>query len=308
MQFRNIFIVLFVSLLIAGFCLYFLPTNRKYSTEADISADKNITFRTLRDTANWKRWDSGYMHGRQLVDVIADKTGNEFHYVTRLDDRSTVEGSVSVIKSNQWSTKILWTEKVVLTKNIMQKLRLLFKPSEFKESFLESIAKFKTVIESPGNYMAGITFEKVEIPANKFVVLSDTVNVKDLYAAVIRLRKQIVAAIPENNIREEDLFYSQHELLPDSTAFVRVGVIVDHDLIQVPPPFDLLDMDEYAAIVMQVDRPYAEINQDVSVMHQWLKKNNARPAFDFWVEHHMAEDLTSEKAPMTIIQEYYSVK
>lgn len=307
MQFRNISLVLITSLLIAGLCLYFLPTNRKYSTETDINADRIITFRTLSDTANWKRWDTSYMHGRELVDIIA-ANGNELHYITRLDDRSTVEGSVSILKSNQWSTKLLWTEKVEFTKNIVKKLRLLFRPSEFKESFLLSIANFKQVIETPGNYLAGIEFEKVEIPDNKFVVISDTVALPAVNAVIYRLRDRIVDAIPKKNIKDHELFYSQHELLSDSTVYIRVGVIVHDNVITVPEPFDLLDMDNYPAIVMQVNRSYSEISQDVFVMHQWLKKNSYRPAFDFWVEHHMTDDLSLSNAPVTVIQEYYSVK
>lgn len=307
MQFRNIFIVLTVSLLIAGVCLYFLPTNRKYSTETDINADKIITFRTLSDTSNWKRWDSAYINGRELIDIIA-ANGNELHYVTRLDDKSTVEGSISIIKSNKWSTRLLWTEKVEYTKNTMKKLRLLFKPSEFKESFLRNIENFKQLIETPGSYMAGIHFEKVEIPANKFVLISDTVALAEVSDAVYRLRQKIIDTIPEKNIKEHDLFYSQHELLPDSRAFIRVGVIVNDDVIHVPEPFDLLDMDDYSAIVMQVNRQYQDIGEDVSVMHQWLKKNNFRPSFDFWVEHHLSDDVSLANAPVTVIQEYYSVK
>ncbi len=307
MQFRNVFLVLTISLLIAGLCLYFLPTNRKYTTEADINADRVITFRTLSDTANWKRWDTGYIHGRELVDIIS-ANGNELHYVTRLDDRSTVEGSVSILKSNQWSTKLLWTEKVEFTKNIMKKLRLLFRPSEFKESFLQNIENFKHIIETPGNYLAGIHFEKVEIPANKFVVISDTAALSDVSTVIYQLRDRIVSTIPEASIKDHELFYSQHELLSDSMMYIRVGVIVYDDVILVPDPFDLLDMDNYPAIVMQVNRRYSEINQDVFVMHQWLKKNSYRPAFDFWVEHHMTDDLTLASAPVTVIQEYYSVK
>ncbi len=306
MQFKNITIVLSISLLIAGLCLYFLPTNRKYTTEADINADRVITLRTLADTANWKRWEAGHLDGRELVDIIA--ANGELHYVFRLDDRSTVEGSVSVLKSNQWSTKLLWTEKVEFTKNIMKKLRLLFHPSEFKESFLRNIDNFKYLIETPGDYLAGIHFEKVEIPANKFVTLTDTVALSDAGSRIYQLRDRIVAEIPADRIKDDETFYSQHELLPDSTMYIRVGVIVEEEVLLVPEPFDLLDMDEYPAIVMQVHRQYAEIGQDVFVMHQWLKKNSYRPAFDFWVEHSMKDDLTPADAPLTVIQEYYSVK
>lgn len=306
MQFRNIFIVLFVSLLIAGICLYFLPTNRKYSTETDINADGVITFRTLSDTANWKKWDTAYVSGRQLIDIISDN-GREFHYVTQLADNSTVEGSIAIIKSNKWSTKLLWTEKVEFSKNMVKKLTLLFKPSEFKESFLNSIENFKNLIETPGNYLAGINFEKVQIPANKFVVLSDTAALSDIYPAIENLRNKIIQIIPEKDIKEHDIYYSQQEILPDGNAYIRVGVIVDDKLLQVPAPFDVLDMDEYSAIVMHVNRQYSEINLDVSVMHQWLKKNNYRPAFDFWIEHHLKDNSITD-APVTVIQEYYSLK
>ncbi|MBX3241304.1 MAG: hypothetical protein KIT80_17475 [Chitinophagaceae bacterium] len=311
MQFKKVIFVLAISLLIAGICLYLLPTNRKYSTETEINADKVITYRTLIDTANWARWGVGHTNGnaRKLVDIVTDNAGKEFHYTSLLDDKSTVEGSVAIIKSNKWNTKILWTEKIVFAnRNILQKLRLLFKPSEFKTSFLESIDKFKDLIEHPDNYFGGLTFEKVSIPANKFVVLSDTVALENINAGIYALRNSIISAIPEVNIRDEDVYYSQHELIGDSAAYVRVGVIVKQEVIQVPPPFDLLDMDEYQAIVMQVNRKYSEITQDVAVMHQWLKKNNARPAFDFWVEHHLQDETANAGTPVTIIQEFYSVK
>ncbi|MBX2922343.1 MAG: hypothetical protein KF746_09150 [Chitinophagaceae bacterium] len=314
MQLKRTLVVIIACFSIAVFCIYTIPVHRSYLAEIEINADNLITYRTLLDTSNWNRW---YNHNNQMdgaaqhsISITPDQQKKQFEYVLHENENETREGGIQIIKSNKWNSKIKWTEKLVIEKDIQQKIKLLFSQEEFRGAFLQNVIQFKNHIEHPDNIFGGITFERRDIPAKRLVILSDTVAISDIEAKANELYQFIIHAVPQKDIIQKDIYISQHEILDDSLAYVRVGVSVTDDLLSVKAPLDVRDTEEHPAIVMRIAKGYTEINEDISIMYEWLKKNDARPSTGFWIEHSPSVAIAQNnvKHPLTIIQEFYSIK
>ncbi|MBX3256315.1 MAG: hypothetical protein KF862_19420 [Chitinophagaceae bacterium] len=314
MQLKRIIVVIVACLSSAFFCIYTIPIHRSYLAEIEINADDLITYRTLLDTTNWNRW---YKHNDQTfqaiphtISIIPDKQKKKFAYVLHENENEIREGGIQIIKSNRWNSKIKWTEKLVFEKDIQQKLKLLFHPEEFRSVFLQNVIQFKSHIEHPDNIFGGIAFERRNIPAKKLVILSDTASASDIEAKANELHQFIINSVPEKYLVQKDIYISQHEIFNDTLAYIRVGVSVSEDLFTVKAPLDIRDTEDHSAIVMYIEKGYTEINEDISIMYEWLKKNDARPSTGFWIEHTPSTAIAQNdvKHPLTIIQEFYSIK
>lgn len=315
MQVRRIIFIILACVAIALFCIYTIPVQRSYQAEIEINADNLITYRTLRDTANWNEWyksdTSPLQPGTQAFSIVQEKPRQRFDYLLKESEAISRQGEIQIIKSNKWNTKIKWTETLVFEKDIRKKVKLLFHPEEFKGDFLKNVIEFKNHIEHPDNIYGGLTFEQRQISANKMVILIDTVAVAGIEDKINELHQTITNALPQEKILQKNTFMSQHEMLGDSAAQVKVAVMVADDLHTVQAPLDIRDNDDHLAIVMHVQKGYNEISEDVSVMYQWLKKNDARPSTGYWIEHNAATPVIAKNTaeqPLTIIQEFYSLK
>lgn len=309
---KKLLIVFTLSLAIAIACIYSIPVERNYNVEIDINSNSIITYRTLMDTGNWSKW---YTANNQTPDSTQltfqrDQNYKRFDYRIQPNANTVREGQVRVTRSSRWNTKIRWVEKVTLDKGIKTKLNLIFKNADNRTAFLQNVLQFKSFVEHPEDVYGGLTFKSARIPASKLVTLSDTVAYSQLPNRLPELYASLLEKLGTTHVKSPGEYFSQHEMLNDSLAQVRLGVVVTNNLQLVKAPLDLLDMDEYQAIVMQVDNNYATMNEDISVMYEWLKKNDSRPAAGFWIRHHTNTDVAMTDTPerLTIIQEFYSIK
>lgn len=312
MQLKKIIFVVIACLSIALFCIYTIPVHRSYLAEIEINADNLITYRTLLDTSNWNRWyndnDKAFQAKKHPVSITQDKQKKQFDYVLQ-EDHASREGEIQIIKSNKWNSKIKWTEKLVFEKNIRQKLKLLFHPEEFRSTFLQNVIQFKNHIEHPDNIFGGLAFERRDIPAKKIVILSDTATVSNIEEKAGELYHSIINTVPQEYVLQKDIYISQHEMIGDSLVHIKVGVTVSDELLSVKEPMDIRDTEDHPAIVMHIEKGYTEINEDISIMYEWLKKNDARPSTGYWIEHTPLTAIAKNTVkPLTIIQEFYSIK
>lgn len=313
MQVKKILILLVLCFAIAMVALYTIPIERDYNAEIEINSNNVITYRTLLDTSNWNKWYSENIHADadpSNLQLQKDKAYKRFDYKFNASANAAHEGQVRVTKSNRWNTKIKWTEKVTLDKGIKAKLHLIFHTSEFRTAFLQNVLQFKNFVEHPEDTYGGLTFRRRNIPANKLITINDTIPFSQMEARLPELYARLSEKISPEQVKQQGQYFSQHEMMDDSLAHVRVGVIVTDEMLHVDKPYDLLDMDEHQAIVMQITSNYAEINEDISVMYDWLKKNESRPAAGFWIEHAPNKSIAQANAPrsLTVIQEVYSIK
>ncbi|MGN6491825.1 MAG: hypothetical protein ACTHLE_07500 [Agriterribacter sp.] len=315
MQVRRIIFIILACVAIALFCIYTIPVQRSYQAEIEINADNLITYRTLHDTANWNTWYKSdtkiSQPAKQTVSIIQEKPKQRFDYLLQESETISRQGEIQIIKSNKWNTKIKWIETLAFEKDIRKKVKLLFHPEEFKGGFLKNVIAFKNHIEHPNNIYGGLTFEQREISANKMVTLSDTIAIAGIEDKIAELHQTILNTVPQEKILQKNTFMSQHEMLDDSTAQVKVAIMVADDLNTIQAPLDIRDNDDHRAIVIHVQKGYNEISEDVSVMYQWLKKNDARPSTGYWIEHDASVPVIAKNTaaqPLTIIQEFYSLK
>lgn len=313
MQLKKIILVLAVCFSIAAAILYMVPIEREYNADIDINSTNIITYRTLLDTTNWSKWYATRKvaalqpHGIQLS---RDKSYKQLSYAFAASENVTREGQVKVIKSNRWNTKISWVEKITLEKGFRAKLRLIFHSADYRDVFLQNVVQFKNYVEHPEDTYGGLTFRRRNIPANKLITISDTIAFAKIETQLPGLYTQLAGQVKPAQLKQNGQYFSQHEMLNDSTAMVRVGTIVTDEVLSVKAPYDLLEMDEYQAIVMQINNNYAEINEDISVMYDWLKKNDSRPAAGFWIEHNEQKSLAQNNPAqsLTVIQQFYLLK
>lgn len=312
MQPNKLLIVFTLCFAVAVTCFYSIPVERSYNVEIDINSNNIITYRTLMDAGNWSKWYSANRLAPDSSQLTFQRDQNykRFDYWIRPNTNTVREGQVRVTKSNRWNTKIRWVEKVTLDKGLKSKLKLIFKGADNRNAFLQTVLQFKSFVEHPEDSYGGLTFKRTKIPASKLVTLSDTFAYSQLPTRLPELYASLLEKLGTTDVKSTGEYFSQHEMLNDSLAQVRLGVVVTDDLHQVKAPLDLLDMDEYQAIVMQVDNNYATMNEDISVMYEWLKKNESRPAAGFWIRHHTSNNVARTTTPerLTIIQEFYSIK
>lgn len=313
MQVKKILLLLVLCFTIAITALYFIPIERGYNAEIELNSTNIITYRTLLDTSNWKQWYSENIHPNadpSNLQVQKDKAYKRFDYKFNASTNAVHDGQVRVTKSNRWNTKITWVEKVTLDKGIKAKLHLIFHTSEFRTAFLQNVVQFKNFVEHPEDTYGGLTFRRRSIPDTKLVTINDTIPFSQMEARLPELYSKLSEQLDPAKIKQQGQYLSQHEMMDDSLAHVRVGVIVTDDVLHMNKPFDVMDIDEHQAIVMQINNNYAEINEDISVMYDWLKKNESRPAAGFWIEHASSNKLAQASAPgsLTVIQEVYSIK
>lgn len=306
---KRFIITVSACLAIAVLFLYAIPLQTSFQADVTVNADNFITCRTLSDTTTWNKW---YFNDKTLSPAFNKfEKGANWKYQLfdyNLNENGSLRnGQVQVLKNSKWNTQITWVEQLVVKRNISQKLKIIFEPSVLKAQFLQNIAQFKSQIEHPDNTFAGLTFERTEIPSNKIVVAYDTVAFNNIEDHISALYKKIVTGLPSEKITNPGAFLSQYEKIGDSTIQLCVGVEVADDVNTVKAPFELLDVDGYPAIIIHTLRNYTDMNDDVAVMYEWLKKNDARPSTSYWVKHDLNKDVVTgiDKNKLTIIQGIY---
>ncbi|HRP55359.1 hypothetical protein [Agriterribacter sp.] len=313
MQGKKIVIIVLTVFLIALFFLLSIPMRRTYHAKIVVNSDELITYRTLQDTVNWNKWYSDKEISRpQPASLTMQPAKKSKVFAYHLKDQSGYEkkGQIQVSRKNRWNMQINWSEELVFKTNIAKKLHLLFNPSEFRTVFLKNMVQFKNAIEHPDNTFGGLTFERKEMPAGKLVTLSDTVALSEVKEQIALLHDTITAHLPVEDIKNPGTFLSQYEPLNDSIIILCVAVAVTDALQEVKEPFEMIEMDEHPAVIIQTQKSYTDMSEDITIMYEWLKKNDKRPATSYWIRHTPSADIAkaTDKNYFTIIQEVYSVK
>lgn len=313
MQGKKILIVILTVASALLVFLYLMPMHRTFSADVVVNADELIIKRTITDTANWNKWYlDAHVQQAQPVSVqkFSEKKEELFKYNINNDAGYRKEGQIKMIPKNRWDIQLTWSETISVRKDIFKKFQLLFHPDDFKPGFLQNVVQFKNVIEHPDQVFGGLIFERKEMPATKLVTLSDTVSISELREQVTVLHEELLKKIPSGEIQDPNIFLSQYELTGDSSVVLCVAVKVKDDFLNVREPFELMEMDEHPAIIIQTERPYTTINEDIGIMYEWLKRNDQRPATSYWVEHAASGEIAkaSDQRSLTIIQEVYSLK
>jgi hypothetical protein len=313
MQGKKILIIVLTVLVAALFFLLTIPMRRAYHADITVSSDELITYRTLLDTANWEKWyfDDEILQPKPVsFEEVPDKKSRLFAYHLKSSNGYEKEGQVKIARKNRWNLQISWSEKLVFKHDIIKKLRLLFNPSDFRAAFLQNMVQFKNIIEHPNDIFGGLTFERREMPATRLVTLSDTVLLSEVKDQVINLYDKITARLAAEAIQYPGTFLSQHEMLNDSSVVLCVAVAVTDNLRDVKEPFEMIEMDEHPVVIIQTRKDYTDMDEDISIMYEWLKKNDKRPATSYWVKHTPATGIAqaSGNNNLTIIQEVYSIK
>ncbi len=313
MQGKKILIIILTVLVVALLFLLTIPMRRTYQADITVSSDELITHRTLLDTANWEKWyfDNEILQPRPVsFEELPNKKSRLFAYHLKDGNGYEKEGQVKIARKNRWNLQISWSEKLVFKHDIIKKLRLLFNPSDFRAAFLQNMVQFKNTIEHPDNIFGGLTFERKEMPATRLVTLSDTVSLSEVKDQVIHLHNKITAQLPAAMIQYPGTFLSQHEMLNDSSVVLCVAVAVTDSLRDVDEPFEMIEMDEHPVVIIQTQKSYTDMDEDISIMYEWLKKNDKRPATSYWVKHTPSVGIAqaADNNKLTIIQEVYSIK
>ena len=313
MQGKRIIIIVLTVLLTALILVLIIPMRRTYHATIVVSSDALITYRTLQDTVNWKKWyaDNEIVQPQPAsLTMRPDKKITVFEYQLKDQNGYEKEGRIQVSQKNRWNMQINWSEELVFKTNMVKKFQLLFNPSEFRTAFLQNMVQFKNAIEHPDNTFGGLTFERKEMPAIKLVTLSDTVALNELKDQIAYLHNKITAHLPAEEIKYPGTFLSQHEALNDSTIILCVAVAATDALQDVDEPFELIEMDEHPAVIIQTTKSYTDMDEDISIMYEWLKKNDKRPATSYWIKHTPSAGIAKAtgKNSFTIIQEVYSIK
>lgn len=313
MQGKKIILVVFGVLLIAAGVLTFMPLRRTYQAEIVVNADKLITCRTLQDTDNWKVWyrDGAITQPNPVaLDTQSMKKGTLFEYRIGNDDYLVKDGRIEITAKNRWDLNLKWAEDYIVKGNIFRKLQLLFKPSAFRAEFLQNIVEFKNAIEHPGSTFGGLTFKPLEMPAVKWATLTDTVDLQEVNAEIPLMHDRLIRNLPGEMIKSRDSFLSRYEILPDSSLLLTVAVTVEDNLVNVKEPLEMIEMDEHPVVILHSKRSYTDMNEDINIMYEWLKKTDQRPANSYWVKHNVSGALakTRDNNDFTIIQEVYSLK
>ncbi|HTN08550.1 hypothetical protein [Agriterribacter sp.] len=313
MQGKKIVLIVLTVLLGALFFLLTIPMRRTYRAEIVVNSDELITCRTLLDTINWEHWYSDNEITRPSPDSLtmqSIKKSKLFAYHLKDQNGYEKEGQIEVSRKNRWNMQISWSEEVVFKNNVAKKIQLLFNPSEFRTAFLQNMVQFKNAIEHPDNIFGGLTFERKEMPANKLVILTDTVALSEVKEQIAYLHDKIIAQLPAEEIKHPGIYLSQHEALNDSTTMLCVAVAVTDALQEVKEPFEMIEMDEHPAVIIETQKSYTDMDEDIGIMYEWLKKNDKRPATSYWIRHTPSADIAKAtgKNSFTIIQEVYSIK
>ena len=314
MQPKKIFATIFILALVGAISLFLIPVSRTFKADIIVNADIHITNRTLMDTSNWNKWyydTSASFPAFSGFKISSNKKHDIFDY-TITESSEEKKGQVQLLRSNKnnWDTKISWVEEITCRSDINKKVQLLLHPDKLRTSFLQNMVQFKNHIEKPDNVFGGLTFEKTEIPSNKIVVAYDTVDTGSMESTLNILYKEVADNLPEDAVTSPGCFLSQFEKLSDSTVKVCIAVEVSDETTAVKAPFELLEADNRQAIIIHTLRNYTDLSDDLSVMYEWLKKNDARPATDYWIKHDLHKELAqgSNKKGLTILQEIYSLK
>lgn len=311
MHFRKIILIIVVCIVGALFFLKVSPMRRTYKAVITVNANNTITGRTIADTANWHIW---YINPDKMNNNLAsfgtatEKAFNNYNYAIQTNN-NLKKGSIRLTRSNKWNTELAWTEEFEINDGLLNKLELLFNPSYFRKPFFENIVQFKDYIEHPDSIFGGITFERIEVPTNTVAIKSDTIAASELENAISKLYDDITAALPASSIKEPGAFLSQYEKINDSLIALNVAVEINETEKELKKPFAITELESHSAITMHITKNYADLDTDISIMYEWLKKNNVRPAASFWVKHNPGNNIAmiSPDSKLTVIQEIYSL-
>ncbi|MFT3950270.1 MAG: hypothetical protein QM763_25110 [Agriterribacter sp.] len=303
MQTRTVILIILACIISALVFLSALPMRRTYKATITVNANNTITNRTIADTANWYAW---YIASEEKkgsfknFEIFSEKKHDNFNYTIQ-HNNDFKNGIIRLTRSNKWNTEITWVEELEIHDGLFNKLKLLFNPSQFRKPLFDNIVQFKNHIEHPDSIFGGIAFEHAEIPSNKVVIKNDTVTAAAMEDAILKSYNDIIAGIPQELIKEPGTFLSQYEKISDDAVALNVAVEINEPEKELKTPFELAELDSYPAVVMHTTKNYTELDADISIMYEWLKKHNERPATSFWVKHNPSNKLT-------IIQEVYSLQ
>ena len=311
MHTRKIILIILACIVGALIFLKVLPMRRTYKAMITVNANNTITDRTIADTSNWHLWyinPDNIKNNLLNFNTAAEKAYNSYSYAIQTNN-NLKKGAIRLTRSNKWSTEVAWTEEFEVNDGLLNKLELLFNPSHFRKPFFENIVQFKNYIEHPDSIFGGITFERIEVPTNTVVIKSDTIAASELENAISKLHNDIIDALPASSIKEPGAFLSQYERINDSLIALNVAVEINETEKELKKPFAVTELESHPAITMHITKNYADIDTDISIMYEWLKKNNVRPAASFWVKHSPGNNIAmiSPDNKLTIIQEIYSL-
>lgn len=274
MHTKRIILIISACIISALLFLNALPMRRTYKAIITVNANNTITNRTIADTANWNTW---YINPEHKINTFLkfenspEKKYDNFYYTIQ-NNKDFKNGLIQLSLTNKWNTEITWIEEFEIHDGLLNKLKLLFSPSQFREPFFENIVKFKNHIEHPDSIFGGITFERMEIPTNNIVVKNDTIAIGDMENTLIKSYNEIITAIPENLIKEPGAFLSQYEKISDSLIVLDVAVEITEPNQELKIPFEITELESHEAVIMRTTKGYTDIDTDISIMYEWLKK------------------------------------
>ena len=315
MQWLKIILVLLFFILIAFLAFLLIPVNRTFHTKLGLDISDVTVYRALKDTTKWRHW--------YPLNNSSDSQGLPIHFDSlaknRLvkynvggNDEISWKGEIKINpkKIHKDESVLEWEEKVVIRKNIYEKLRILFDPSGYSDRFLGTVSKFKGRMDHFADQLSGIRMEILDIPSLDLATRTDTVPLSEVENQIQDIYKEIITHFRDDQLKYPDLIQSRYSMLNDSTVQIQVGAVLKDSLAIVKAPLKKLDIPAYKALVAHADGHFADIKDDMKIMDDWLKKHAARKASDFWVEHQFLFDSPGSKNSLSfnIMQPVYFLK
>jgi predicted transcriptional regulator YdeE len=315
MQWLKIILVLLFFILIAFLAFLLIPVNRTFHTKLGLDISDVTVFRALSDTTKWRNWypvdHSPSSHGLSIhFDSLA--TNRLVKYAAGGDDEISWKGEIKINpkKIHKDESVLEWEEKVVIRKNIYEKLRILFDPSGYSDRFLGTVSKFKGRMDHFADQLSGIRMEILDIPSLDLAARTDTVPLSQIEDQIREIYKEIITHFRDNQLKYPDLIQSRYRMLNDSTVEILVGAVLKDSIAVVKAPLKKLEIPAYKVLVVHAEGHFADIKDDMKIMDDWLKKHAARKASDFWLEHQFQFDSPGSKKShsFNIVQPVYFLK
>ena len=98
-------------------------------------------------------------------------------------------------------------------------------------------------------------------------------------------------------------------MINDSMVQLRVGATLRDSFAKVKLPLLKIEAPSYKALVAHVNGNLDQVEEDVKIMNDWLKKHAGRFAADFWLEHQYSYDEKNQlNNSFNIVQPIYFLK
>ncbi|PWT97728.1 MAG: hypothetical protein C5B52_13390 [Bacteroidetes bacterium] len=305
MQVLKIFLVLLFFFCVTLLGFYLIPVNRTFQASIGLDMSDVTVFRSLTDTTEWKSWYGDPSPLR--IDTASPY--KLVRYVTGPEDLTSKEGEVKIKQVYVGESVVQWKEKVVIRKDIMEKLRLLFAPSGYSNKFLGRVSKFKGKLDHPTDKISGLRLEISEIPSYDIAVRTDTMKIAEVGGNIETLYRSLISNFKDAQLKYPGLIQTRMEMINDSMVRLRVGAVLKDSLLKVKSPILKIEAPSYKALVAHVNGNLDQVNDDVKIMNDWLRKHAGRFAADFWLEHQYSYDENNQLTnSFNIVQPIYFLK